>query len=77
MAARQKPHDVEGVEPVLPKIADMLVSLLPEHVGFALVIFDMTATGAGPGRVAYIANGNRPQIVTRLREIIKRLEGDA
>ena len=41
-------------------------------VGFCVMVFNF---GDGPGRANYISNANRADVVTLLKEQIKRFEG--
>jgi hypothetical protein len=41
-------------------------------VGFCVMVFNF---GDGPGRANYISNANRQDVVTLLKEQIKRFEG--
>jgi hypothetical protein len=71
------------IEPEYRERMNKLASLLDEFwngdlkgndrkVGFCLMIFNF---GEGPGRANYISNADRKDIVTLLKEQVKRFEG--
>lgn len=44
-------------------------------VGFALLIYNFGEDIAGTGRVNYIGNGRRAEVLTALKELVARWEG--
>ena len=47
----------------------------PKRVGFALLIYNFAEDIKGTGRVNYIGNGERAEVLTALKELVARWEG--
>lgn len=47
----------------------------PKRVGFALLIYNFGEDIKGIGRINYIGNGQRPDVLVALKELIARWEG--
>lgn len=47
----------------------------PKKIGFALLTYYFGEDIKGTGRVNYIGNGNRPDILVALKELVARWEG--
>ena len=47
----------------------------PKRVGFALLVYNFGEDITGTGRVNYIGNGARPDVLVALKELIARWEG--
>jgi len=54
-------------------IALMLDSLTPEGYGFTLLMFKMN--GKGDGRMNYISNASREDMLAALKELVANFEG--
>jgi len=56
------------------KLAKMVEQNIPKNCGFCVLLFPF---GEGEDhRMQYISNGNREDIVTAMKEWIKKTEGD-
>ena len=49
----------------------------PKKIGFALLIYHFGEQLEGSGRVNYIGNGQRQDVITALKELIGRWEREA
>ena len=47
----------------------------PKKVGFALLIYNFGEDVKGTGRINYIGNGERRDVLTALKELVARWEG--
>ena len=47
----------------------------PKKVGFALLVYNFGEDIKGTGRINYIGNGERPDVLVALKELIARWEG--
>ena len=47
----------------------------PKKVGFALLVYNLGEQIEGTGRINYIGNGARPDVLVALKELIARWEG--
>ena len=47
----------------------------PKKVGFALLVYNLGEQLEGTGRVNYIGNGKRDEVLTALKELVARWEG--
>jgi hypothetical protein len=47
----------------------------PKKVGFALLVYNLGENLTGTGRINYIGNGNREDVLVALKELIARWEG--
>jgi hypothetical protein len=47
----------------------------PKKVGFALLIYNLGEQLEGTGRINYIGNGRRDEVLTALKELVARWEG--
>lgn len=68
---RHDPMD-EEIRRVANDIGARIGSALPPNYGFALLIF---GTGESEGRMNYISNADRDEMVAALKELIARFEG--
>ena len=56
----------------LRRIADTIKPMLPQAHGFLLMTFDFDA----PGRMNYLSNAQRGDVVKMLREFLTKYEAD-
>lgn len=68
---RHGPMD-EEIRKVGNDVGKIIGSVLPPGYGFALLIF---GTGESAGRMNYISNANRDDMLAALKELIARFEG--
>ena len=47
----------------------------PKTIGFALLMYNFGEDIKGTGRVNYIGNGRREEVLTALKELVARWEG--
>jgi hypothetical protein len=47
----------------------------PKKVGFALLVYNLGENLTGTGRINYIGNGDRRDVLVALKELIARWEG--
>jgi hypothetical protein len=47
----------------------------PKKVGFALLVYNLGEQLEGTGRVNYIGNGRRDEVLVALKELVARWEG--
>jgi hypothetical protein len=47
----------------------------PKRVGFALLIYNLGEELEGTGRINYIGNGQRGEVLVALKELVARWEG--
>ncbi len=47
----------------------------PKRIGFALLTYHFGEDITGTGRINYIGNGQRPDVLTALKELVARWEG--
>ena len=50
-------------------------SVRPKKVGFALLVYNLGENLTGTGRINYIGNGDRRDVLVALKELIARWEG--
>jgi hypothetical protein len=70
-----EPDYIEKMNALAHALDDLFNGDLKGHdrkVGFCVMVFNF---GDGPGRANYISNANRQDVVTLLKEQIKRFEG--
>jgi hypothetical protein len=70
-----EPEYVEKMNALAHVLDEFFNGTLKGHarkVGFCVMVFNF---GDGPGRANYISNANRDDVVTLLKEQIKRFEG--
>lgn len=74
----------EPISPELRKMMQMLAEALdealngkvrPKKVGFALLTYNFGEEIEGTGRVNYIGNGKREDVLVALKELLARWEG--
>ena len=68
---RHGPMDDE-VREVSNRIGALIGSVLPPEYGFALLVFGM---GESKGRMNYISNARREDMIASLHELLARFEG--
>lgn len=47
----------------------------PKRVGFALLTYNLGEEIAGTGRINYVGNGSREDVLVALKELVARWEG--
>jgi hypothetical protein len=47
----------------------------PKHIGFALLTYRFNEDITGTGRINYIGNGQRENVLVALKELVARWEG--
>ena len=68
---RHGPMD-EEIRKVSNDIGRLIGGVLPPEYGFALLVFGLNDA---PGRMNYISNANREDMLAALKELIARFEG--
>jgi hypothetical protein len=68
---RHGPLD-EAIRAKAQNIGRLIGMSLPGDYGFALLVFGL---GDKPGRMNYISNANREDMLTAMKELIARFEG--
>lgn len=64
-------EETNDVRERLQEIARTISIMLPPGTGFALLAFDL---GDKPGRLEYVANGRRADVIKAMREFIAKTE---
>lgn len=70
---RDQPGQLEpAVEKVAREIGAILGAVMPPGYGFALLIFGL---GEHPGRMNYVSNAAREDMIVAMKELIANMEG--
>jgi hypothetical protein len=76
-----KPEPIsEGQRKLMNELAAALDEVFngnvrPKKVGFALLVYNLGEQLEGTGRVNYIGNGRRDEVLVALKELVARWEG--
>ncbi len=67
-----KPEDTNDVRERMQETARMIAAVLPPGTGFVLLAFDLNRSD---GRMEYVSNGQRRDVVKAMKEFIRKTEG--
>ena len=68
-----KPESLEDMEVTARRLAPQIAKQMPKGWGFSLITFTMN-TPPGQGKISYISNCQREDMVKALRELLAKWE---